>query len=459
MFINVNFVYEFSRHPFSNIKRPNMPSRRSGSSRVTRRIVARPARSRARNVTTVSVAAVPRRSRRQARARAPVRGASQAVVSTLLQAPTDLGRMLIDAYVKTLNDPFSYGAVKLGFGTFTGSTVATAFQRFIFQMASDGTMGFVMWPTVGANGGYTCSYNTNGATSNSWTPNSSYSYPNESTLNALFAEGRVVSGGIRAYPMIAGTLAPGLVYAGACPDSNHTSFNNNETINSLIGEPYLHAGPAPYGAQALIRPLDNDSFAMTTASIIGYATNQLSFNSNPVIAFTNCSTQNTSTTTNVLIEMVVNVEGDYDNFSVASAISGPRLGDQDDQLSNYFPSIESVWGAVRKLLAPAGCVFASEAAPHSAAQRAAHHSFRMPLRSQRVNSSNASQYASSEDRSSTTADRQDYFVVPTVNPLQNRPPPRSPPPHPVITSFPAITQEERASMRAQALANLAAAGR
>jgi len=201
------------------------------------------------------------------------------------------------AYLKSVVDPFEYGGCHLGWGCLVPSTVSSFYVRGTFAANNvdgslvvaclpDPTQTFLSWSGGAAVAGAVQTAANNNA-----------------SIAAQFAEGRVISFGIRANPSIAGTSAPGNMYAGAIPS---TTFNllNAMTPNDLISFPTsIFCGNANLGACATSRPIDVDSFAFYGANVTGWGAATLFPSSIPYIVFTGMPAS-----TAVTIECVVNME-------------------------------------------------------------------------------------------------------------------------------------------------------
>jgi len=333
----------------------------------------------------------------------------------------------VEAYVNTLNDPFTYPPVHLGFGTLTDTALSTAYYRASIAANADGTIAFYLAPQLAISTGTTFATNNAGAGVATWNKNTGTTiWPNYAALLNLYATARVISGGMRCYPQIPGTYAPGLALAGSIPEVTMTQIGA-QTPTTLLNQPFLIGGLAANGCEAKIHPSDLESYVMSSFVVNGYADNTYGASSGPVISFSGLSPS-----CPIYYELVLNLEGDYDVNSDAATYLGPVLGDlATDTLATHFPSIESVWALIAPRLKRSGCIF-TEPTQHSAEAHARPHrsgmrrSSTMMASSSSSSSTRTSSSHANPDVNTQIQERDDYFTVPSMSSTlltQSHPPP------------------------------------
>lgn len=112
-----------------------------------------------------------------------------------------------------LDAPFECPPVRLGFGTFIPTSLAAAYRRDSFTTNADGSFSLTYFPTAT----YPLYWNRAGAgNAPFWNATNSV---NQSAITNQFGQARVVASGIRLFPMIAQTSAPGMIALGLLPSS------------------------------------------------------------------------------------------------------------------------------------------------------------------------------------------------------------------------------------------------
>lgn len=242
----------------------------------------------------------------------------------------------LSCYLKTLRDPWQYAGCRIGFGTMVSTNLTTAYYRAVINGNADGTCAFALFPSL-IN---MINYSIAGAAVATWGANNA---SNTSALQTANYEYRVVSGGLRCLPQVAGTAAPGLAYVGSLPAVN-TNQLTATTINTMINNPAFHIGYAAPGASALVMPIDPASFQFTASIQGGYAGGIDAASSVPVIIFTGLPA-----TCPVLVEGVLNLEGTVGLLSSGST-STPGEAAESDSLADHFPSLDAMWAAAKRLV-------------------------------------------------------------------------------------------------------------
>lgn len=250
------------------------------------------------------------------------------------------------SYAATLNDPFTHPGVKIGFGCMVPSSISMAYVRTAITANADGTATFFAWPTIGAGTNKSLYTNVSGHAGTTWNGVATY---NSSVTNNTYAQGRIVSFGLKATPMVPGTAAPGVVYAGACPAcklSTMVSLSND----AISGSPFAKVGMGYGGGVALGRPQDTSAFIFTPDTINGAG--DISTWSIPFLAFSGLPAS-----TAIIIECVYNFEG-LTNLALSAPMgAGPTEGSTPPSLlSRAFASIEQLWNYVQPQLSDPGTV-------------------------------------------------------------------------------------------------------
>jgi hypothetical protein len=254
----------------------------------------------------------------------------------------------LDGYVKTLNDPFEYPAVKLGYDCFVPSDLATAYARGSQLTNADGSLALIMLPQAGNTFG---SYNIGGLNSTTW---SSFAATNSTNLLSNYGSARVVSGGVRAFALQAATSAPGVIFAGTIPIATKAQLLALAPID-LVNLPQSNLGIGSTGAQSLMRPQDNDSFVFWAGAVssAGFASMTQLQMSIPYIVF-----MGFPASTPVWYEFILNME-------TLTRIGTSDMGNSNAPVlepvaSDFFPSPENLFSKIKTLVSDAAVMDAAE---------------------------------------------------------------------------------------------------
>ncbi len=255
-------------------------------------------------------------------------------------------RVLAQSYVDSVNDPFENQGCKLGWGCLVPSTLATGYWKGAYASNADGTLALCLLPNATgalriANGGQAVSFATAALTQ---------SLLDATPLDANYSSARVISGGIRAYPSIPLTSAPGAVYAGAIPSLTFTQ-SQAFTPAGLASSPYMKQFRSYEGATSTLRPIDTFSFEFDTRNVS--ATVVWSGNSDIPVSIPYMCFVGLPAATPVFIEAVINYECIAKSVTDTASLA---FGDkqQSDLMASYFPSMETMWNTVKPYLAAAG---------------------------------------------------------------------------------------------------------
>lgn len=252
----------------------------------------------------------------------------------------------VGAYVACLTDPFTNPPVKLGFGCLTASQTVTLSARYLGSAGSDGSFSAYVIPSVNTTlsstaGGMYTSNTAAGATLAS----TQTSWQNLASVGSLLEEARVISCGLRLTPMVPGTAAPGGGFVASIPSTNYAALETTPKA-TLIQSPLFMWGTAASGATATSRPVDPNSFVFHHDVIGGFAFNEDTPVTVPIVVMNGLPVGMT-----VLCEAVLQIEGIYSfagqsqaNTNIQSSNVTPSL------LPRIFSSLESMWNAVSPLL-------------------------------------------------------------------------------------------------------------
>jgi hypothetical protein len=293
-----------------------------------------------------------RETKRAQRNKAPVnrpksarKGFQAAAAQSRAGLNNQLGNKLMMDYARSLADPFKSSGCKLGWGCLISTTLQTLYVRANVASNADGSLAIALYPNAKnmltiANGGAAVSFATSATKLDA---------TDQAAITANFGQGRVVSMGLKAFPNLAQTTSPGTVQVGAIPGSNVTLFEAL-TPNDLVSAPTSTMGPGIAGALATSRPQDTDSFNFSTSVVngTGFVTTTDFPHSIPYLSFSGIGNATT-----VFIEAVVNIECIQ---IVQHSSVGIATEPTTRSLSDYFPSVESMYSLVRPLLPNSGVI-------------------------------------------------------------------------------------------------------
>jgi hypothetical protein len=244
-------------------------------------------------------------------------------------------------YIDSLNDPFENEGPKLGWGCLVPTQRVRIYARTTAVANADGTLALLAIPSAKgvlryANGGAAVA--TNGSSDSI----------DLSAISSNYGSGRVISIGIRAFPSIAATDAPGACYAGALEGMN-TTLLQALTPNDLVSFPQSAMVIGDQGATAVGRPQDVNSFAFANEVVDGTGwagTAEYPF-SIPYLVFAGLPAS-----TPVRYEIVVNIEAlAITQHSSAGITTGTESG---STLASAWSSAEQMWNFAKKYLVPVG---------------------------------------------------------------------------------------------------------
>jgi len=245
-------------------------------------------------------------------------------------------------YLRTLNDPFTYGPIRLGYDTMVPTELASLYYRGVIQANStDGSLCIVALPFVAVISGSPVMYNSSGVVSTTWL---TADFVNRATVQNMISKFRVVSVGLRALPLVASTAVPGLAYSGSIPSSswNQVAATTPTFFSNL---PETQWADGRLGVSVVGRPVDNDSFTFIAGS---QSTGVYSNFSVPYVSFLGLPLG-----ASVAFEVVLNVEGirDLSDQNLGS-LRGEDAGNETTgpTLCDVFPTKEGAWRKVKSYL-------------------------------------------------------------------------------------------------------------
>jgi len=140
----------------------------------------------------------------------------------------------LEIYKRCVADPFDCPPVRLGFDTFVPTGIHTAYLRGSFNTNTDGSFDIVVLPNISSLVFINVAGNS---TTPFWTM---IPAANAAAINSQIDMARVVSMGIRIFPQIPLTAAPGILSSGLSPRCSQTDFINFMGNNTFqrSNEPY-----------------------------------------------------------------------------------------------------------------------------------------------------------------------------------------------------------------------------
>lgn len=277
---------------------------------------------RSRAVTRTSNA--PARRRRRTRARGGV---------------VSRGSKLTAEYFKSLVDPFEYKSIHVGWGCMVPTTIISAYGRVTSVSAADGSWAGILLP---------CSFDP----LQIWnigvglaSPSTTFNSANATNVTGEAAEGRVLSCGLRAFPAVPLTAAPGVSYTGALVPENFDDIQLL-TITQLNQLPSSHQSIGLRGGSSTGRPIDPDSFVFTRQAVnaLGYTGDTASQASEIPFSCPYVSFVGLPAATIIFVEFVINIEVTSNINPAGGAPVIPADSPATNTLADYWPSFENMWG-------------------------------------------------------------------------------------------------------------------
>lgn len=248
--------------------------------------------------------------------------------------------MLIPAaidYARTLEDPWEYPPVPLGFGTMVRTSLDSVAVRGQLNVNADGSFGLYACPNFYNFVGY----NIGGASSNVWT---NVAAANASTAAGMYRSIRPVSFGLRVFPLYAETSKPGILVGTVVPETSITSLQS-WTPTTIYGQLGAAIGFGVKGCRVTARPVDTVSYEFDSL----YCTNYAGVNDTVwhVSSLQICGLGFDPGTT-VHFEAILNFEALVKPTYAIGASSG--AASSDSILSKVYGNVESFYSAVSPYL-------------------------------------------------------------------------------------------------------------
>jgi hypothetical protein len=230
----------------------------------------------------------------------------------------------------------------------TPSDLTTAYVRGSATADGGGTFAIAVVPSIKkmvkiGNGGLNVDLSTVGLAVDA---------TNVNAISANYRAGRVVSIGIKAFPSIAATSAPGVAYSG-CLEPMGDGDLATLTPADFISFPQNRQEIGSLGCSATGRPIDTSSFQFIQKVVdttgFNYAGDQVPFTI-PYVVFSGLPGGAT-----VNYEAVLNLEVTYNTTHSNSAIGNESTW--SDSLANYWPNFESAWSRIQPYLPSPGQAF------------------------------------------------------------------------------------------------------
>jgi len=255
---------------------------------------------------------------------------------------------MVDSYMKSLADPFEHGPVRLGFAnTMIPTTLASGYLRSSFLTNADGSFTCMLLPQLSIDGTATRRggvYFSASAANSNFTAMGFIPFPQSAAIAQIGPEGRIVSAGLRLLPQVPLTNPGGMLFAGLIPSESYTNILSRST-NFLTNLPYSHWIDGRHGATVTTRPLDFESFNFKLNIVGGINDNELPYNPIPYI-----SGLGFPPNTVVYYEASINLEILPTLNASVNASSVPLDTSDQPTLTDYFPSLDSLFKTVKRLL-------------------------------------------------------------------------------------------------------------
>lgn len=249
----------------------------------------------------------------------------------------------LNCYSDLLNDPFNTPPCRIGYGTMVHTEVGTMILRQTFTTNADGSFAIVMMPFIGStNLPITVSTGLIGVVA--WA-SSAFSnigqYP-----NTILSECRVIASGLKVTPLIAATVAPGTVYAGAVDGRDQAAFtlNTPQIISTWPAlRPFINRSET---VKVTSRPTDLSAYEFRISDYTG-ANNVVYNNSACAMVLAGFPIG-----ASIIVECVLHFE--YIPVPSVTTVRDNVLTTEDDtpKITSSFPSFEKLWEYTRQRLDP-----------------------------------------------------------------------------------------------------------
>jgi len=174
-------------------------------------------------------------------------------------------------YINTINDPFEYGGVHLGFGCLVPSVLAFAYSRGSFAANADGSFMVGTMPALGTTGNFTGGSNSGATAAVTW----GYGTAANNSNLAIFSLARVISGGLRVRVGMAQTAAPGVMVGWLSSATASTTLSTANTPTQALNLPQGQLAWGSETVQVGWRPRDVADFDFQTIGTTPNSSGQL----------------------------------------------------------------------------------------------------------------------------------------------------------------------------------------
>jgi len=249
-------------------------------------------------------------------------------------------------YIKSLIDPFENVGPRLGWGTMVPTTVTQIYLRGSFAAGASGDAQLLLMPSAKnmliAFGGAT----------NAWTAVGGLDALNAASVNSTFEEGRIISMGLKSWPNLALTAAPGVLWSGA-------ALLEVSDIESTLVSADFQAFPTTLvtkgveGGTVTGRPLDPTSFEFAEWIVNSAGWQGSSFLADTdILPFSIPYQVYTGVGSGTLInyECVINVEGTVALHHLSTPAIVGQSGDTTAMLSDEHSTVERLWRTIKDWL-------------------------------------------------------------------------------------------------------------
>jgi len=240
-------------------------------------------------------------------------------------------------YVRTLEDPYEFPPVKIGFNCLVPSILATGYMRYSFDVNADGSFSVLWKPTISDN------VSVNNAGANVTPVYTGLTSSNSAAITTQMAMARVVSGGVRLFALFPQTSAPGVLVAGSTASVAFSQMTP-VTPNGMMNLSSSILGIGSHGTSVTTRPTDIAATVFGSDPLTGYVNTYIPAHTTCYIGGVNFPAG-----TKIWLESVINLEGLPRPFTNAIGISSSDSVPRNDLL-NSFPSFEQMITSVTSVL-------------------------------------------------------------------------------------------------------------
>lgn len=241
-------------------------------------------------------------------------------------------------YANTLNDPWEFPGVPLGYDCFLPTSQAAVYARSSIPVGTDGAFSIVFTPSA-AN-----LVSTTSALQAATPVYTNVPAANNGSVINNFSEARVVSGGLRVMALFPATAAAGVLFSGTTVDQSLSSLTLL-SIDTLSQLPNSKLGIGSRGALCTTRSYDNAGYEFFNFPLIGYTNTALPFQSMGYI----CG-KGFPAGTVIWYEAVLNLECVAKSSAFSSAI--PSDEKAASSAASFFATAGQLFSSVQDYLHP-----------------------------------------------------------------------------------------------------------